>query len=117
MSGCERAELLRGLERRAATVRGTLYDLPAGYPALVLTGAGRVHGELVDPPDARLLGVLDVYEGVSEGLYDRIAVDVKVGLRTMRAWTYALDGHRARSGRLIPDGRWRAPRHRDTLRS
>jgi gamma-glutamylcyclotransferase (GGCT)/AIG2-like uncharacterized protein YtfP len=115
MSGGDRAELLRGLARRVATVRGTLYDLPAGYPALVLDGGGRVHGELVDPPDARLLGVLDAYEGVAEGLYDRVAVDAKVGLRTMRAWTYVLDAPRARNGRIVRGGRWQAPRRRDGI--
>jgi gamma-glutamylcyclotransferase (GGCT)/AIG2-like uncharacterized protein YtfP len=113
MSGAERAALLQGLGRRPATVRGTLYDLPAGYPALVLVGSGRVHGELVDAPDVRLLGVLDTYEGVADGLYDRVAVDVTVGLRTERAWTYVLDVARARNGRIVAGGRWRAPRRRE----
>jgi gamma-glutamylcyclotransferase (GGCT)/AIG2-like uncharacterized protein YtfP len=113
-SGGERAGLLGGLGRRAASVRGTLYDLPAGYPALVLAGTGRVHGELVEPPDAALLGVLDAYEGVAEGLYDRVVVDVRVGLRTERAWAWVLDEARARNGRIVRGGRWRAPRRRDS---
>ena len=112
LTGGDRALLLGGLGRRPATVRGTLYDLPAGYPALVLAGDGRVHGELVDAPDVRLLGVLDTYEGVSDGHFDRIAVDAKVGLRTERAWAYILDPARARNGRLVRSGRWQPVRRR-----
>ena len=113
MTGGERAELLRGLERRIGSVRGTLFDLPAGYPALVLDGTGRVHGEVVEAPDARLLALLDLYEGVADGLYDRVSVDAKVGLRTERAWTYVLDAARARNGRIVRGGRWRSPRRRE----
>ena len=103
--------LLAGLRRVNATTRGTLWDLPAGYPALG-PGEGLVHGELVDPPDDRLLRALDGYEGVQEGLYRREAVDVTVGLRAVRAWAYVMDDPSRHGGRRLPHGRWKRVRRR-----
>ena len=111
-AGGPQGALLAGLDRRPAWIRGLLYGLPAGYPAVVLGGDGRVHGELVDPPDDRLLGLLDRYEGVDEGLYARVRCDVQLGLRVEPAWVYAMEAARARTGRLVPDGRW----HRTRIR-
>ncbi len=107
----DQGALLAHLSRVAATARGTLWDLPQGYPAL---GPGErvVHGELVEPPDPRLLALLDAYEGVDEGLYRRVHVDVTVGLRTVRAWAYTMDDPRLQGGRLVADGRWKRARRR-----
>ncbi|MEQ1572535.1 MAG: gamma-glutamylcyclotransferase family protein [Myxococcota bacterium] len=108
-AGGPTAGLLGKLPRRQATARGTLYALPAGYPALVLLGDDRVHGELVDGVDHRLLGLLDAYGGVHEGLYSRVTIDVHYGLRSAAAWAYVLDAARARAGRRLPGGRWVSP--------
>jgi gamma-glutamylcyclotransferase (GGCT)/AIG2-like uncharacterized protein YtfP len=111
-TGESQAPLLGTLERRPAWVRGQLYALPAGYPAVVLGAEGRVHGELVAAPDERLLALLDRYEGVDEGLYERVQCEVHLGLRSALGWVYAMSASRARSGRLVRDGRWRSTRRR-----
>jgi gamma-glutamylcyclotransferase (GGCT)/AIG2-like uncharacterized protein YtfP len=112
MTGASQAGLLAGLGRTTAMVRGSLWSLPAGYPALCLEGDDRVHGELVDPPSPRLLELLDRYEGVDEGLYRRVRVEVIVGLRPGTAWAWVMDAPRLHGGRAIPEGRWRAVRRR-----
>lgn len=111
-TGEPQAALLGALPRVPAWVKGALYALPAGYPAMVLGAEGRVRGELVDAPEERLLRLLDRYEGVDEGLYRRVACEVHVGLRVVSGWTYAMEAARARTGRLVPDGRWRRSRAR-----
>ena len=111
-SGEPQAALLGDLTRRRAWTRGTLWALPAGYPALVPGDEGRVEGELVDAPDERVLTLLDAYEGVDEGLFERVPVGVFVGLRSFEAWAYTLDAARAKAGRRIPSGRWFAIRRR-----
>ncbi len=110
-SGEERHGLVAGLARRPARTRGRLYHLPAGYPGLLLDGDGTVHGELLDPPDDRLLGLLDQVEGVDEGLFRRVLRPVSVGLRPYRAWVYELCTL-PRGARLVADGRWRTRRWR-----
>lgn len=111
-SGEQQANLLGSAMRRKAIVKGELYVLPAGYPALVLTGSKNVHGELVEMRDPRLFSLLDSYEGVDEGLFTRVECEARVGLRSERAWVYTLDLGRARTGRLRPDGRFRSTRWR-----
>ena len=64
---------------RPATVRGRLYRAPAGYPALVIDPDGKlIQGELVLDADPGLLMVLDLYEGVRDGLYQRVPVTALV---------------------------------------
>lgn len=103
--------MLGDVSRVAATTRGTLWDLPAGYPALG-PGAAEVHGELVELPHPSALSVLDRFEGVDEGLYERVMIDVVSKGQTERAWAYVMERPRARGGRRIPGGRWRANRRR-----
>lgn len=112
MTGETRAGLLGDLRRVPATCTGVLYDMPGGYPALDMTRDGRVHGELVDPPPAAMWGVLDLYEGVPEGLYRRVKVDVRIGMRRLLAWAYVMDDPERRGGRRIPGGRWKRYRRR-----
>jgi gamma-glutamylcyclotransferase (GGCT)/AIG2-like uncharacterized protein YtfP len=112
MSGHDRAALLGALRRRPASVRGQLYQLAAGYPALVQNEDGWVHGELVDPPPPRVLGLLDAYEGVDEGLYQRVQCEVRIGLRAERGWAYVMAAARAHRGRLVRGGRWQPLRRR-----
>lgn len=111
MTGQAQEGLLAGCPRRPASVRGTLWDLPAGYPALG-PGDDVVHGEVISEIDVRRLGVLDTYEGVDQGLYRRVEIEVQVGLRREAAWVYLMDDPRLRGGRKVPDGRWQPTRRR-----
>jgi gamma-glutamylcyclotransferase (GGCT)/AIG2-like uncharacterized protein YtfP len=83
LSGGGRDHLMAGCRRLGeTTVAGRLFDLGA-YPALVLGGADRVHGELWScPPET--LPLLDSYEAVEEGLFDRVRADCDTG----PCWTY-----------------------------
>lgn len=95
MAGC------RFLRRLA--VPGELHDI-GEYPALVLSGGSRVHGELWRCT-TETLDRLDAYEGVDEGLFERTQIEVDEG----PCWTYtagrALQPHLSTST-LIPAGRW-----------
>lgn len=106
LSEGSQAAMLGSRARRGAWVRGTLWGLPAGYPALALEGEGRVHGELVDDVGP-LLSLLDHYEGVDEGLYRRVEVVANAALRRVPAWAYVMTDPLAHGGRVLPSGRWR----------
>jgi gamma-glutamylcyclotransferase (GGCT)/AIG2-like uncharacterized protein YtfP len=108
MTGGQRALLLRGLTRRPASVRGALYHLREGYPAMDPEGDGVVHGELVDPPAPALLALLDHYEGVDEGLFQRVEVTVRLPLARATAWAWVMRRPDQRGGVAVPSGRWRA---------
>lgn len=105
LHGRSQAALLGGLEQRPARVRASLYRMPSGTPALKLEGAGIVHGALVQPSE-RLLDVLDLYEGVGQGLFERVPVEVLLGLRTVAAQCYAMEDPAGRGGRRLDRGRW-----------
>ena len=112
MSGEAQAGLLGDASRAQAHTRGTLWDLPAGYPALS-HGDDRVEGELVVLPIPGMLAVLDRYEGVDDGLYERVLIDVMVELRRHRAWAYVMTDPRLSGGRRVPGGgRWSPTRRR-----
>ncbi len=97
--GGEAAALLEGARRIApATVSGALFDSGSGYPALMLAGGGKVHGEVWRCPSA-LLRRLDEYEGVEDGLFRRVAIEV----RDWACWTYVAGPKLARL--LTPDRR------------
>ena len=98
---------------RPATVRGKLYRAPAGYPALVLDPeGGLIHGELVLDPDPGLLIVLDLYEGVRDGLYQRVPVTARIRTNAdgqqalfsppISAQAYVITAHQARVRRYHP---------------
>jgi len=106
------ARLLAAEPGRPATVRGTLYALPAGRPALALQGDDLVHGELVDVHDAAVLRVLDHLEGVDGGQVRRVEIEALVGLRRVPAWAWIQDDPRMRGGRRLPGGRWTRRRRR-----
>ncbi len=106
-SGGEAAAVLEGAELIApASVAGGLYDTGKGYPALVLAGAGKVHGEVWRCP-APLLPRLDEYEGVDERLFRRVGVEV----RDWPCWTYVAGPKLVRlltPDRRIASGVWTA---------
>lgn len=74
----------------ADAVRGRLFDL-GPYPALVDhddPDAGWVEGSVRSVSRAELTGYLDPYEGVSEGLYQRVVATTRQG-RTVWLYVYA----------------------------
>ena len=96
-----------------ATARGTLYLLPAGFPAMV-EGDGTVHGEAMTFPDlAAKLIELDRLEGYRPGcpgrsLYLRRVVEVclvRSGV-VVPAWCYVWRGGLPGGARLLASGRW-----------
>jgi gamma-glutamylcyclotransferase (GGCT)/AIG2-like uncharacterized protein YtfP len=87
----------------AATVPGSLFGTPAGYPALV-AGEGIVHGELCFFSDlGAILSDLDEFEGPP---YRRIRCEATTADgRKHAAWCYAVA--EIPSGAWpIPSGRW-----------
>jgi len=106
MRGRPQGGLLRRFEHVKATAIGRLWRLPAGYPALELGPFGSVHGELVRQVDPRVVSLLDQVEGVDQGLYRRVGIDVVNGLRTFRAEGWVMDQPQRRGGIEIPTGRW-----------
>ena len=105
-SDAPNAGLLGARPRERATVRGDLFALPMGYPA-VRAGEGTVHGELVHDIDASVLRVLDLYEDVDRGLYRRVEADALVGLQRVRCWLYVMDRPQDKGGRPVASGRWK----------
>jgi gamma-glutamylcyclotransferase (GGCT)/AIG2-like uncharacterized protein YtfP len=98
------AALLRGCLWCGETETfGALFHLGA-FPALILHGADRIHGEVWRcPPET--LGVLDSYEGVVEGLFERVRIHLERG----DAWTYVAGPNlrdRLETASRIPSGRW-----------
>ncbi len=112
LAGERTAGLLRGRLRQKARVRGQIFRLPAGYPAMKLGGNDFVHGELVQDCDERILDLLDQYEGVNDGLYKRVEVTALCGLERVEAWAWIMDDPYLRGGRLIESGRWTVGRRR-----
>jgi len=96
LAGCERIG--------AAVVGGSLYDIDGRYPALLLYGDGAVHGEVWRCP-ARLLRELDEHEGVADGLFRRVALQVD----GRACWTYVAGPRLARqvvAKHRIASGDW-----------
>ena len=101
--------LLLRFKHFPARVHGHLYRLDAGYPALVLDpGGAPVEGEYIEGVDPGTLRLVDLYEGVEEGLYQRVPCEVTIGLRKHTAEVYVMADAPQR-GRLIPGGVWRNP--------
>lgn len=111
--------VIGGLPRIEATAVGRLYRMPAGYPAMTVgggagagsgtgRGAGLVIGELVEGVSDGLLGLVDRYEGVHDGLYERRVIEVTARGRIVAAWAYVMIDPSERGGVLIPSGKWRS---------
>lgn len=104
---------LAALPHHPARVRGHLFDMPEGYPAIVpVAGDEWVHGEFVENVPDRMLGLLDTYEGVEQGLYQRVVVEVWLGLKPVPGWAWVMDHPERRGGRRVASGRWRPTRRR-----
>jgi len=91
MRGEERDGLVAHLRSEPASIRGQLWRAPAGYPALFLDPSGQeIAGELIELEQESILMVLDLYEGVGEGLYSREKVNVSVRGQQELAWAYVM---------------------------
>ena len=91
MRGEERDGLVAHLPVAPAFINGHLWRAPAGYPALQIAPNGpKISGELLTLDQESILLVLDLYEGVGEGIYDRREVDVYSNGTTVRAWAYVM---------------------------
>jgi gamma-glutamylcyclotransferase (GGCT)/AIG2-like uncharacterized protein YtfP len=112
MAGQSAAGVLGTLRRRPALVKGALWDLPAGYPALVLGGEANIEGELVEGVTDAHFVMLDLFEGVDEGLYRRVEVMCEHNGKNTPAFAYVMDDPASRGGRPWRGGRWRAVRNR-----
>ncbi len=103
-ASAEARALLARCERVGpGSVRGTLYDV-GDYPALLLAGDDRISGEIWRCP-AHALPDLDRYEGVAEGLFRRVGVEVD----GRGCWTYVAGpglGPGLVPDRRIQSGRW-----------
>ncbi|MET3292003.1 UNVERIFIED_CONTAM: gamma-glutamylcyclotransferase (GGCT)/AIG2-like uncharacterized protein YtfP [Brevibacillus sp. OAP136] len=98
-----------------ATVRGTLYDLPVEYPAMI-EGDNPVKGELVElqnvPEALRLLDELEDYEPNRDtNEYERIVVKaVTESGDEVECYLYLYAPNRrewlAEHGTLVPGGDW-----------
>lgn len=99
------AEVLQGCPvLTTASVAGSLYDIDGEYPALVLGGSGRVHGEIRSCPPSLLLR-LDEHEGVGQRLFRRVGVQIG----DYSCWTYVAGPKLARKllpARRVLNGVW-----------
>jgi gamma-glutamylcyclotransferase (GGCT)/AIG2-like uncharacterized protein YtfP len=110
-SGAEAVGLLDGCERIAeGTVRGILYDIDGRFPAVVLYGDAPVYGEVWRCPVSLLAG-LDRYEGTTNSLFRRVAVEVETEHAAMPCWIYVAGPSLSRKlvlDRRISSGDWAA---------
>lgn len=92
------------------TVGGVLYDIDGRFPALLLYGDARVHGEIWRcPPD--MLLQFDRYEDVAGGLFRRRGVEAAGENGVVPCWIYTAGP--ALSRKLQPDRRIRSGRWPD----
>jgi gamma-glutamylcyclotransferase (GGCT)/AIG2-like uncharacterized protein YtfP len=112
--GQESDGYLGGLERWPARIQGALYRLPAGYPALVVRkgivpSADWVVGEVVALDHPGRLKVLDMFEGMGRGLFQRGLHQIQSGQRRVHAWAYTMTAQQVRAlkGRPLKGGDWR----------
>lgn len=94
-------------------IKGDLYHLPAGYPAIV-SGEGNVYGEVFTISQDKIIKSLDLLEGyLGEGqdnLYERKKCQVKLEDGTEEScWAYIyVDEKMARKkGKYIKEGDWK----------
>ena len=91
MRGEEREGIVAHLSMVPAITRGQLWRAPAGYPALFIDPNGHpIRGELLRIEQPSIFMVLDLYEGVAEGLYTREIIDVQTEDGPIQAWAYIM---------------------------
>ncbi|MEH2281044.1 MAG: gamma-glutamylcyclotransferase [Nostoc sp.] len=100
---------------KRAFVKGKLFAVPMGYPAMTL-GDSQVHGYLLSFPNPKILNELDVLEDYQpnrqtpENLYNRQIIEVyePQSLSLGWAWVYLMTLQQVEQlrGSLQPDGWW-----------
>jgi gamma-glutamylcyclotransferase (GGCT)/AIG2-like uncharacterized protein YtfP len=105
----------RILGHAPALVRGRLYALPAGYPAMTV-GEGWVKGVWLTFADDQILRVLDDLEAYSPGRpesqneYQRVWVELFNGRQDPigYGWAYQMSAERIHQagGRFLQSGEW-----------
>ncbi|WGV26793.1 gamma-glutamylcyclotransferase family protein [Halotia branconii] len=103
------------LHAQRAVIKGQLFNLPFGYPALT-SGECFVHGYLLSFNDLNILDALDELEDyqptrqMSANLYNRQEVEIcdRQGLPLGQAWVYFMTMERVYQLKGIPqpDGWW-----------
>jgi gamma-glutamylcyclotransferase (GGCT)/AIG2-like uncharacterized protein YtfP len=103
------------LSAEPAMVRGQLFDLSVGYPAMTL-GDEWVLGYRLVFPDEQILLALDELEGYSlqrpshDNEYQRVWVEIfnRVAQSLGSGWTYRMDIERVQryQARFIESGEW-----------
>ncbi len=115
MRGEEREGFVNHLEARNASIMGRLWRAPAGYPALELTQHGiPIAGEILALDSPSILVALDLIEGVSEGLYERVQATVHTEIGHETAWVYVMNSTQLRRANctLLKGNDWRKFRRR-----
>ena len=102
------ASLLSPYHRAPATTRGRAYRMPAGQAVLALDGDDEIVGQLVQDVGFEALPLIDMYEGVGEGLSRRATVHVSVAGSNVDALTWVAVEPERRAGVRVPGKRLRA---------
>jgi len=89
-------------KRPTDCVVGTLFNLGA-FPGIILNGRTLVKGEILEVNES-MLEQLDVYEGVSSGLYRRELIKTFNGVE---AWIYLFNKTIPEYAKIIESGKWR----------
>jgi gamma-glutamylcyclotransferase (GGCT)/AIG2-like uncharacterized protein YtfP len=102
MRGEDREGLVNHLEVRPAHTLGRLWRSPSGYPALEFNpNADTVTGEVLELENASVLMVLDLYEGVGQGLFSRIKIPIQTAQGTEMAWAYVMNAMQLREAQCV----------------
>ena len=110
MRGEEREGIVAHLDMQPAIARGQLWRAPAGYPALFVDPHGLpIRGELLAIEQPSIFMVLDLYEGVAEGLYTREIIEVHTETGPTTAWSYIMSQQQLRRAgcQLLKTTDWR----------
>ncbi len=115
MRGQDQEGLVAHLPVQAAFTRGALWRAPAGYPALEFNAGGaQIVGEVLTLPDPSMFIVLDLYEGIADGLYTRTRIPVQTEEGISTAWAYTMNAQQLRRAgcRRMELTDWRKTRRR-----
>jgi gamma-glutamylcyclotransferase (GGCT)/AIG2-like uncharacterized protein YtfP len=103
LRGEERDGMVLSLPVAPATSLGRLHMVPAGYPALEIDPRGApISGEVLALEHPGILTLLDLVEGVADGLYSRVVIPVQTEDRTLDAWAYVMGPQQLRRAGCRP---------------
>jgi gamma-glutamylcyclotransferase (GGCT)/AIG2-like uncharacterized protein YtfP len=103
LRGEERDGMVLSLPVSPATTVGRLHMVPAGYPALEMAPRGaQISGEVLSLDHPGILTLLDLVEGVADGLYSRVVIPVQTAERTLDAWAYVMGPQQLRRAGCRP---------------